>query len=147
MKKQILSNVLAATLLVIAAVASAYAGQAVTLRAKIPFAFTIGEVSLPAGDYTFYYDAATTMIKTESAHFNECVFLTHPGTSARDDGKVKIIFHQYGDQYFLSEVFNGLERAGHKLWTSKLEKDRMGAAAQAAAQNSPQSDVVVFGTR
>jgi hypothetical protein len=146
MKKQILSNVLAATLFAVVAVSSAYAGPRVTLTAKVPFAFTVGEVSLPAGDYTLY-EAETGLIKIQGAEVNKCMYFTQPGTPARYDGKVRLVFHQYGDQYFLSEVFNGLEGNGRKFRTSKLEKDRMGAAAQAAAQDSPQSDVVVFGTR
>ena len=146
MKRQVLSSVLTAGLLVIAAVSSAYAGQSATLTAKVPFAFSVGAVSLPAGDYTIY-EATNGFITIVSAHRIECRLLSHIGTSAKNDGNARITFHRYGDQYILAEVFNGTEDASLKLWTSKLEKDLIGAAPHDVSENSRQPDVVVFGTR
>lgn len=146
MKRQVLSHVLTAGLLVIAAVSFANAGQFYTLTAKVPFDFTVGEVSLPAGDYTLY-ESTSGSITVQSTHRNECMYLTNPGTSAKDHGRVRFIFHRYGEQYFLSEVFNGTEGASRKLAVSKLEKDHIGAASYAVAENPQPRDVVIFGTR
>jgi hypothetical protein len=146
MQKHVLYNVLTAGLLVIAAISSAFAGQSARVSAKVPFAFTIGKESLPAGTYTFY-ENANGLIRIQNTQGDAYVYATNPGTTARVDGQAKFIFHRYDEQYFLSEVFNGTEDSSRKFAVSKLEKDLIGAASQAVAENSQPRDVVIYGTR
>jgi hypothetical protein len=132
--------------MVIAAVSCAYAGQAATVIAKVPFTFMVGQISLPAGDYLFY-ENTNGLIRIQSAHRDECMVLTVPGKSVGNDGKAKILFHRYGNENFLSQVFNGLGDSSLKLIVSKFEKERMTAASNPVAENTQPRDVVIFGSR
>jgi hypothetical protein len=149
MKRKVLSKILATSLLVAFAVACAFAGgNTAVLKAKIPFGFSVGEVSLPAGEYTVFGREGTSFLLIQDDQTNQgCAVLSNPGKSFVPDGKGKLQFHRYGDQYFLSQVFAGFEHAGHKLPVSKQEKEQMVATSNNVAQNSASVDVVIYGTR
>jgi hypothetical protein len=52
MTNRFVLSILAASLLVVLSVAIAYAGSAGRFNITFPFAFTVGNVSFPSGDYT-----------------------------------------------------------------------------------------------
>ncbi len=149
MKRQVLSKVLATGLLAALTVASAYAvGSTVLLKVKIPFSFSVGQSSLPAGEYTILDRDGRGVLLFQGDQTNQaCAVLSHPGNSFAPDGKRKLLFHQYGDQYFLSQVFPGFETAGYKLPVSKQEKEQMATTSNKLAQSSAPVDVVIYGTR
>lgn len=150
MKGQVLSKILATSLLVAFTVACAFAAGTNTpvLKAKIPFGFSVGKVSLPAGEYTVFERDGKNILLIQGDQTNQqFVVLSHPGNSSAPDGKGKLLFHRYGDQYFLSQVFPWFEDAGHKLPVSKQEKEIIGATSNKVAENPAPVDVFVFGTR
>ena len=79
------------------------------MRADIPFAFVVGNQSLPAGMYNFVLDANFSLCHINSLSDGS----THPvhfvpGSTRRqnanaDQGVVQ--FQKYGDRYFLREVW------------------------------------------
>ena len=50
------------------------------------------------------------------------IFDTEPVSRWKAPNRGEIIFHRYGDSYFLSEVFAGGEQAGRELPVSGQEK-------------------------
>jgi hypothetical protein len=91
------------------------------VAAKVPFPFAVGDKVLPAGYYT---------LKSKSSHV---LMIKNPDQSAaalilfQEDGKKspnggKLVFHKYGDQYFLSEVLCDSAGMHAQLPTSKREK-------------------------
>ena len=106
MKKQLLSVLVVLGLVVVAG--SAFA-QSVTVRANIPFSFSLNKETLPAGQYEIRAlesaGSHALVISNPEAKIGK-MFLTNPvsprvGTS----DKGKLVFKRYGDQYFLSQIW------------------------------------------
>jgi hypothetical protein len=140
MKHQVRFTVLALTLLVFAA--ASLAGSGTTLKAKVPFAFTIGAKSVPAGIYEVY-ELRPGLIRIGGAQGNQ-LLLTNQGTQVGDNNSAKLVFHRYGDQYFLSEVFDGMNHEGLRIPTSKLEREYAKEGSNSTGANLSQSDIVVY---
>jgi ketosteroid isomerase-like protein len=116
--------VLAATITVclITAVSQAQS-EGLQLRFHVPFAFTVENATFAAGDYEV----------TEPAHMilelrnvkSQAAALQHV-QSARlrkeADGRVRLIFHRYGSEYFLATVSNGMENSTYDCPQSRQEK-------------------------
>lgn len=79
--------------------------QSHAVKVNVPFSFTIHNTTLPAGKYTIsseLLDPATLIIRNEK-NAVEAIFtgMDDPGTSVQSGG---LVFHHYGDLYFLSEI-------------------------------------------
>jgi hypothetical protein len=75
------------------------------VKATVPFNFTVNSSSLPAGNYTIGSDSTSRNILT-IADWDKHVHIlamgqTDSGTSVKSG---HLVFHKYGDQYFLSEI-------------------------------------------
>src|ERR1700746_1278294 len=93
------------------------------LRFNIPFSFTVRNTTFAAGQYEI----------TEPAHFvlwlrklhNKVAGLEHvQSAQTRDeaDGRVRLIFHRYDNEYFLAVVSDGSWQSTYDIQTSKVEK-------------------------
>ncbi|HEY1985520.1 MAG TPA: hypothetical protein VGG85_08925 [Terracidiphilus sp.] len=95
----------AVALLVLAAV-SAVPGalaQEHTLKANIPFNFTVGETSLPAGEYRLSAPAAGLVrIHSEDGLLTATVATVKGFNETK--GSSKLVFDRYGSQYFLHRI-------------------------------------------
>ena len=96
-------------------------GQSRT-RADVPFDFTVGDKTLAAGTYAI--DAATAggeCVKFANTESNSAaVRLTN-----QLDGKAehsKLVFHRYGQRYFLAEVWTAGGSQGRQLIKSRQER-------------------------
>ena len=123
MRKQVCIGVLAMSFLVsMLAVAPASAKSINGVRAQIPFDFHVGSSLMPAGDYTINAlteDDAALRISGDS---KSAATLTIPKDArANSESKSRLVFHKYGDQYFLAAVW-GAERTGRVLPESKRER-------------------------
>lgn len=82
-------------------------------RVTIPFDFTVNGTSLPAGDYTIasnLNNPAALIIRDEAGNALAMSVGMNDRTGELDPGT--LIFHQYGDQYFLRNVsFAGFGQA------------------------------------
>jgi len=145
MKKQTLSTILAASLLATLAAAAAYAGRPARIAAKVPFAFSVGGQSLPDGAYTFYQraDGAIEVLGPTGKRY---VSYTVPGKSEVRAGGAQILFHRYDDQYFLSEVFDGVGSTGLKFPVSRQEKEKISTASHPKVAYVVPRDVIVVAT-
>jgi hypothetical protein len=78
--------------------------QAVVLKADIPFAFTVGDTAMPAGEYTISSRLSGVLqVQNTDKHVTASV-TTAPGY--HDAGRSnKLEFARYGDQYFLHRIF------------------------------------------
>jgi hypothetical protein len=88
------------------AVAAASAQNTTSLQATIPFDFIVGQRTLPAGHYAVNQGGGqgTLVIKSDDGRgaaivFANALYSTVPKNSGR------LVFHRYGDTYFLSEVW------------------------------------------
>ncbi|HXG66710.1 MAG TPA: hypothetical protein VNO70_16535 [Blastocatellia bacterium] len=109
MRKQIYTTLMILNLFIALAVTSAQAQHPGTVTAKIPFAFTVGEKTLPAGEYTIQFPAATGLrsrLLIRSADSSSAlIVLTNAASAKGNVEEPKLVFTRYGDQHFLSQVF------------------------------------------
>jgi|SRR5271157_769178 len=116
---------LATALLLSGLAASISYAEPPVLVTNIPFEFQIGNQTLPPGDYRVETEV------TGSAKFqflrqvdtNRVVILsTLPVESKAEGGDPMLIFHRYGQTYFLSRIWNGTAE-GRELPESNREKE------------------------
>src|SRR5580698_7230003 len=107
MTKQILT---VAAALVLTALAPAQSHAQQITRAKVPFAFQAGETMMPAGEYQIRraLPANKAVQQIQRADSSASTFvLTNVTQNQEKNAAPKLIFHCYGNECFLSEIWNG----------------------------------------
>nr|MBA3573088.1 hypothetical protein [Pyrinomonadaceae bacterium] len=128
MRQQILKGITMLMLVVavafMTAVASANGQSSRTVIATVPFEFKVGDRALPAGDYTLgtISDSSSALVIRNQDSNRAAVRLTMPIEVSKASDKGKLVFHRYGQNYFLSEVWSGGETTGRQLSKSKQER-------------------------
>jgi hypothetical protein len=126
MRKKVFSAALTCGLLAAIAAATAYAQMPGTrMRATIPFDFSVRGKILPAGDYEIrrITDEPDGLIISSVNDMHERALFQTEGVQAREvPRKGEVVFHRYGDSYFLSEIFAGGEQTGRELLPSRQER-------------------------
>jgi hypothetical protein len=104
------------------AVASAGVGQTSPgdVVVDVPFAFSVAGTNLPAGHYIVAQQI--DMIKIFNHHKQSVFVPTHSTLRTKPDGS-KLVFHHYGDTYFLSEVWVTGNKTGKQLFPSRAERE------------------------
>lgn len=113
-----------------------------TLRAEIPFTFTVGQKSLPAGVYTVRIlnpnsDRKTLQIRSENCRVSAMVQTVGINGALSDDAK--LVFRRYGDQYFFAQA----QMAGETT-SLAATKTRAERATQRALKRAESSTVVAI---
>ena len=121
---------------------NAQSSDSQTMRARIPFTFTVGDKTLPAGVYTVSIlnpasDRKTLRLRSEDGHVSAIVQTLC--VKSAPAGSAKIIFHRYGDSYF----FANAQMAGDttSLAATKTRAER--ATQRALRQRGDGSTVAV----
>jgi hypothetical protein len=107
------------------------------VTAMIPFDFIVGEKTLPAGRYLVSSATSDSAgLKIQNQEGKSVAFrLSNPLTETSQKRKVRMVFHRYGQQYFLTQVWSG-DGDGRELRRSKLESK----IRQELASNTPKID-------
>jgi hypothetical protein len=118
-----MKTILSRTLMVLTVALCVVAAQAQSttmLKGDVPFSFNIGDRSLPAGAYTVR--ALDREIEAWYDPNGRGLFIvrTIPMGNVADLSTTKLVFHRYGDQYYLAEVCN--EGAGHQLLPTRTQQ-------------------------
>jgi hypothetical protein len=71
------------------------------------------------------------------------VLIQTQGVEARrEQDQTKLVFHRYGDQYFLSQVWTAGESDVRELWKSRAERELIKRRANHLAKNAVEPEVV-----
>src|ERR1051325_4277153 len=128
MRKSACVSLLALTLLVAGlAVAPASAKSGITLRAQVPFDYHVGNQKIQAGDCTVTAetdDGATLRISSKNGD-GATVLTNAKQAKMNSESSPRLVFHKYGDQYFLAAVW-GTEEIGRALPESSSERSAGG---------------------
>jgi hypothetical protein len=108
---------LAATLVLM----SSACAHAQSVEFKVPFDFNVIHKVLPAGIYRVSY-ASENMILIQSQDGRLQAFSSTYAGGDRSTGSGKLVFRQYGDQYFLHQVLCSNADINAELPTSRLEQ-------------------------
>ncbi len=131
MKNQIL-RIAALSLVVTTFAITAHAQNAGNnLRVSIPFDFVIGDKRLPAGDYNLLVqDSGNTMRIQLGDQSTGAYFLIHPVQGLNIQNQSKLVFHKYGDQYFLSQVWTAGRATSQEVNRSSKQRGLEGELAK-----------------
>ena len=124
--KKLLGVIAAGCLLTLLVVVGAHAQDPGTaIRVSIPFDFTVEKKTLPAGEYEVrrISDEPTgLLIQNVNHRRNEAMFQTEALDVRRIPSRSLLIFHRYGDSYFLSEVVTAGQETGEELRPTRTER-------------------------
>ncbi len=133
MKNQILNlAVLVALVAMLTATLNAQmAIQQPLFRVDIPFAFMVGSTHLPAGHYYVYHpgDPYLIVMVRDDGRARAMVYV-HPADTNSDDSTTKLVFNKYGDQHFLSQVWNQSDQQMHHCFKGQMERERLAQMAK-----------------
>ena len=91
------------------------------LNATIPFDFTIGAKSFPAGDYSVRQVSECVLLIQSLKGGSGVMTMVQPADKTAKDGTPVLTFNRYGDSYFLSKVAG--DDRGWQLHQSAREKE------------------------
>lgn len=102
--------------------ASAAIGQTLgSVVADVPFSFVVAGRQFPAGHYTVTVASDFCLWISDSQHSGTYVPI-HDSVRSTSEG-TKLVFHRYGDTYFLSAVWMSGRTIGRELYRSRAEKE------------------------
>lgn len=120
-------------------VASANAQLSNPIRAKIPFDFSMGDKKLPAGEYSFRrlseFSSDKTMLVSNLDSSTRVFQLTFGARVLTPKDQSTLVFHRYGDQYFLEQIWTSGEQEGTQLPESRSEQTLRRQLAQTHQNN------------
>ena len=112
-----------------------FAQQASHLSVKVPFDFTAGMATLPAGDYDFQEQQNGVILISSVTQHRAVVVLTNPETSLGENAQPSVKFGKTGDQYSLTEVdLSG--QPGRKIVKFDHEANSTSVAAKLGVTNA-----------
>jgi hypothetical protein len=127
MQKQIIKGLtmlmLIAAVALMAALVSAHAQSSSSVVADIPFEFSVGGKSMKAGEYSvkeYTANGDAVLIRSQDSE-GGAVRLTQ-SIQAPTPQQGKLVFHRYGQSYFLSEVWMWGQQTGRQLLKSGQER-------------------------
>jgi len=114
-------SILAVTFVLTAALPA----QTLKLRASVPFEFMLAGRSMPAGDYSVDAGSNPMGVVRVSTGNEGVYFLAIRDTASQKEptGQSLLLFHRYGDRYFLSRLVDGSLNTGVEIPTSGIEKE------------------------
>ena len=76
------------------------------MKVNVPFAFGVEDRSLPAGEYTIFTVTPQRSIRIVSADGKHSALInTLPNYASEPSTNSRLVFHKYGDQCFLAQVW------------------------------------------
>ena len=91
----------------------------------IPFNFTVGEKSFPAGKYVIERNrnnSDTVWVIKQKDDGGSAILLTQPVRANDVVEETRLVFNRYDDSYFLAEFWTVGSQTGHQIPTSKQER-------------------------
>jgi hypothetical protein len=110
--------------LAIGALASAShaVAQGTAVQVNVPFAFQNGSQHLPAGTYRIDLNSEHVMMLRGTTPDAAGFAITNPEQRSSSIDKGKVVFHRYGDHYYLRAVWIPGSDIGRKCVMSTAEK-------------------------
>jgi hypothetical protein len=100
---------------------AAVQAQDKSVKANVPFAFYMGSTAMPQGAYAVKELAHGAVVVMKSAGASKSV-TTHEVAGKKLMEPARLVFHRYGGDYFLAEIWTG-DTIGQALAASPREKE------------------------
>jgi hypothetical protein len=105
---------------------------------KVPFAFNVGASQMPGDTYRLSKIGGHTDVFMISSLRHSVILLGQPDGRKTDESP-RLVFHKYGDEYFLREFWSG-GSTGFSLPESRQERQ---AEERIAGRSTPERIVVL----
>jgi hypothetical protein len=127
MKKQAYMIIAVIVLVTVTGLSSAKAQTNGTpeLVANIPFAFSVGQKVMPAGEYLVRCinpDASQRVLQVRSKAGHQSAFILTASVIGKIQDKGSLVFQRYGDQYFFAQAWLPADSSGMQAPKSRAEK-------------------------
>jgi subtilisin family serine protease len=139
MKNKVLATL--ALSILVGSLAAPLSAQTITLKANIPFQFVLEGKTMPAGVYLLQ-KGSSLMVSLQSFAEKSAVLSPVIVSGTLDSGnqnEAKLYFHRYGDQYFLTGIWDGYIDKGLVFPRSHAE----GELASGASLEQPETVAVL----
>ena len=135
--KNLTRSVVTLSFFVVLAAGTAIAQGRTRVTADIPFDFTVGEKSMPAGKYIVakHQNTSHLLVVTGKDSNKSAYAMFNDRTKTRGAEKTVLVFHRYGNEYFLSQMWAAGESTGTELPPSKAERKARKGVDRNIAQN------------
>ena len=130
------------TLLAIASAATCTGAiaQQPGLKADVPFAFSVGDTWMPAGEYTISQPTREVLELRAGDHF---ALVVSSQSNQESNAGSELVFDRYGDQYFLRRVLcPKVSSLNLEIAQSKAEKRARKNAIEAKAYVNGEQTVI-----
>jgi hypothetical protein len=90
------------------------------MKANIPFAFGVEDHSLPAGQYLVFTvtpERSIRIVSTDGKH--SAIVNDLPNYGSQPSPNSRLVFHRYGNEYFLAQVWTAGQNVGRNPLSSK----------------------------
>ncbi len=108
-----------------ALVAQAQTSGGTRLIARIPFEFSVGDKTLPAGEYTVLSvnaDSSNVVLRIQSQHGKASAMVRMMTVTGTAQESAKLIFHRYGNQYFFAAAWVDGDTYGLQAQSPRAER-------------------------
>lgn len=116
------------------------------IRINIPFDFMVGDKTLPAGEYSIgraRQDLGDTVLSIGGVDRPTHAFpITTAVQTLEPKGQGTLVFHRYGDQYFLFQIWAAGAYTGRVIPKSRGERDMERMARLSAAKVAKKAKAV-----
>jgi len=140
MKNQALKALSLASLIFALMAPTVFANIGEPLKVNIPFAFTVGNKTLPAGAYRVRNITADALLIQSADSKQVTTFQTNHKQAGLTPGQTKLSFHRYGDRYFLAQVWTPWE--GYEVMRSRAERELSQNQGKRLAQNTAEPETI-----
>ena len=108
------------------------------MKANIPFSFTVYNQTLPAGVYFVLTVTSERSIRLTSADGKHSAIVSDlPNYANTPSENSRLVFHKYGNEYFLAQVWTKNETVARNPYISKR------AIELAQSGNRPDTEIVM----
>lgn len=132
MRKQAAKVFATLSLFIVLTSVSAYGQVLYQVRVSVPFDFIVGDQTFPAGDYVLeshgFYTQALVIHSLDNRATTTVLSIPVRANSAQ--AATKLVFHRYGDRYFLAQVWRAGDIVGRELLKSKLYREVINSPSQ-----------------
>ena len=97
--------------------------QSIMLKADIPFNFVVGDTQLPSGEYHVKQLRPGVIQVQDKVTRSSAIVMTTGVQAGKTSDVGKLVFNRYGDNYFLSRIWEPSSITGRQLPKSRLERE------------------------
>jgi hypothetical protein len=133
------THLIQATFAALALAAAGYGQSAQAFQVTVPFDFVAGGRTLTAGQYTVSQPVTGAVAFRSDQGAPGVIIITNRVESPGRQGSAQLVFHRYGDRYFLSEVWGTDASVGRQLRKTLQERE--------LAQNSRKAGATIIAAR